>query len=48
MNVSIEWMYRSPKGVESLFRSEEMPAAEALLIAEDLDKTGRTKNVSVC
>ncbi|MFJ8064711.1 ribonuclease H family protein [Psychrobacillus sp. NPDC096426] len=45
MNVLIEWIYRSPKGTESLFRSEEMPAAQALLIAEDLEKTGRTKSV---
>ncbi|TQR18247.1 ribonuclease H family protein [Psychrobacillus soli] len=45
MNVLIEWMYRSPKGAESLFRSEEMPVAQALLVAEDLEKTGRTKSV---
>lgn len=45
MNVIIEWMYKMPKGAESLFRSEEMPAAQALLIAEDLERTGRAKSV---
>ncbi|GKV66180.1 MULTISPECIES: reverse transcriptase-like protein [unclassified Sporosarcina] len=45
MNLVIEWSYRSKKGTETFFRSEEMPAAQALLIAEDLDKTGRTKHI---
>lgn len=45
MNVLIEWIYRSPKGVETTFRSEEMAAAQALVIAEDLEKTGRAKNM---
>lgn len=45
MNVIIEWMYKMPKGAESLFRSEEMPAAQALLIAEDLERTGRAKSI---
>ena len=31
---------------KTIFRSEEMSAAQALLIAEDLEKTGRTKSVT--
>ncbi|MEK4402869.1 ribonuclease H family protein [Sporosarcina sp. FSL K6-6792] len=45
MNILIEWIYKSPKGAETVFRSEEMPAAQAILVAEDLARTGRTKNV---
>ncbi|MFJ7970294.1 ribonuclease H family protein [Psychrobacillus sp. NPDC096389] len=45
MNVLIEWIYRTPKGVETVFRSDEMSAAQALLIGEDLEKTGRAKNL---
>ena len=45
MNVLIEWTYKSPKGVGTVFRSEEMPAEKALLIVEDLEKTGRVKDV---
>ncbi|MFJ5768993.1 ribonuclease H family protein [Psychrobacillus sp. NPDC093180] len=45
MIVLIECIYRTPKGVETTFRSEEMPATQALLVAEDLEKIGRAKNV---
>ena len=45
MNILIEWIYKSPKGAETVFRSEEMPAAQAILVAEDLARTGRAKNV---
>jgi len=45
MNILIEWIYRTPKGFETVFRSEEMPAAQAILFAEDLARTGRAKNV---
>ncbi|MBY0224009.1 reverse transcriptase-like protein [Sporosarcina aquimarina] len=45
MKVLIEWTYRSPKGTETVFKSEEMPAAQALLIANDLEKTGRAKQL---
>jgi len=45
MNILIEWVYRTPKGAETVFRSEEMPAAQAILFAEDLARTGRAKNV---
>ncbi|WP_301109794.1 reverse transcriptase-like protein [Sporosarcina sp.] len=45
MKLIIEWSYRSKKGTKTVFRSDEMPAAQALLIAEDLDKTGRLKQI---
>jgi len=45
MNILIEWIYKTPKGAETVFRSEEMPAAQAILVAEDLARTGRAKNV---
>ncbi|PAV28874.1 hypothetical protein CIL05_14710 [Virgibacillus profundi] len=45
MNVRIEITYRTPKGTEAVFSSEEMRAKHALLITEDLEKTGRIKNL---
>lgn len=45
MKVFIEWSYRLPRGKETVFTSEEMPAEQAVMIAEDLEKTGRTKQV---
>ncbi|CAM3168308.1 ribonuclease H family protein [Filibacter tadaridae] len=46
MNILIEWIYKTPKGTETIFRSEEMPAAQALLFAEDMERTGRTKSIA--
>lgn len=46
MNILIKWIYRTSKGTETLFHSEEMPAAQALLIAEDIERTGRAKNIT--
>jgi ribonuclease HI len=45
LNVIIEWIYKAPKGAETIFRSEGMEAAQAVLIVEDLERTGRAKNV---
>lgn len=45
MNVIIEWTYKTPKGATTVLRSEEMPAAQALLLAEDMEKTGRVKSL---
>ena len=45
MKVIIEWSYRTPKGTETIFHSNEMKAAHAMLIAEDLVKTGRMKSL---
>ncbi|MYL34751.1 reverse transcriptase-like protein [Pontibacillus yanchengensis] len=46
MNVRIELTYKTPKGTEATFRSDEMYVGEAILIAEDLEKTGRKKDIS--
>jgi ribonuclease HI len=46
MNIRIEWLYRTPKGAETVFSSEEMTAEQALLFAEDLERTGRTKSLT--
>ena len=40
MKITIEWTYHH-KGVETVFRSEEMPPAHALSVAEELMKTGK-------
>lgn len=45
MEIRIEWSYKTPKGTEAFFRSEELPAAHALLLAEDIQKTGRVKSL---
>lgn len=46
MNISIEWVYKTPRGTEAIFRSEEMPAEKGLLVAEDLERTGRAKSIT--
>jgi len=45
MHVLIEWAYKTPKGAGTVLRSEEMPAAQALLLAEDMERTGRVKSL---
>lgn len=45
MKITIEWTYKTKNGVETVFRSEEMPPAHALTIGEDLEKTGRAKKI---
>ncbi|UFU01347.1 ribonuclease H family protein [Radiobacillus kanasensis] len=46
MEVRIELTYKTPKGAETFFTSEEMKVAKALLIAEDIEKTGRVKQLA--
>ncbi|QKY70083.1 ribonuclease H family protein [Lentibacillus sp. CBA3610] len=45
MKFRIELTYTTPKGTETFFSSDEMPAAKALLLAEDLEKTGRARQL---
>ena len=45
MHVLIEWTYKTPRGTETIFRSEEMRAAKALLFADDIERTGRAKSI---
>ncbi|WP_332649464.1 ribonuclease H family protein [Lysinibacillus sp. 54212] len=47
MKIVIEWAYKTPKGAETIFRSEEMSAPHALMIAEDLERTGRVKGLTL-
>jgi ribonuclease HI len=46
MKIRIEWTYKTPKGTETVFLSDEMPIGQAMLIAEDLERTKRTKSVT--
>ncbi|MFG6149253.1 ribonuclease H family protein [Halobacillus sp. B23F22_1] len=46
MHVRIEMTYKTPKRTETHFTSDEMRAGQALLIAEDLEKTGRAKTIT--
>ncbi|WP_146551703.1 reverse transcriptase-like protein [Rummeliibacillus sp. SL167] len=46
MNVMIEWIYRTSKGIETVFRSDEMPAEQAYKVAQDIDKMGRAKTIT--
>ncbi|PYF07328.1 ribonuclease H family protein [Ureibacillus chungkukjangi] len=45
MKITIEWTYKTKNGIETVFRSDEMPPAHALSIGEDLEKTGRAKKL---
>lgn len=46
MNVRIQIAYKTPKGLEASFVSEELRAEKAIIIAEDLEKTGRIKQLN--
>jgi len=46
MNVQIEWIYKVPKGTEIILKSEVVSAEQALLMAEDMERTGRVKNLT--
>jgi len=46
MKIRMEWTYKTPKGTEAEFHSEELTVAHALLVAEDLERTGRTKRIT--
>lgn len=45
MKVRIEWVYSKAKSEAVTFHSEEMEAVQALRIAKDLQKTGRSKSL---
>ncbi len=46
MKVRIEWNYGKTKGENVTFHSDEIEAVQALSIAMDLQKTGRTKTIT--
>ncbi|QHS21845.1 reverse transcriptase-like protein [Virgibacillus sp. MSP4-1] len=45
MQIKIEWTYTTAKGTEVFFQSEEMTVEKAVLVAEDLEKTGRARHI---
>lgn len=45
MNVRIELTYRAKKGIELDFYSDNLPIMDALELANDLEKTGRIKEI---
>lgn len=45
MKVQIDWTYKSPKNKVVQFLSDDLEVNEALLVAEDLERTGRTKRL---
>ena len=47
MKLILEWTYKSPKGATATFRSETMMPAQALMIAEDIERTGRVKKLEI-
>ena len=47
MKITIEWTYATPKKLKSLFKSEELTVQHALLLLEDIEKTGRVKQIEL-
>ena len=45
MKVRIDWAYKSPKDQVLKFLSEELEANDAIQVAADLERTGRTKRL---
>ncbi|MFC0560441.1 reverse transcriptase-like protein [Halalkalibacter alkalisediminis] len=46
MKIRLEWQYHVPKTKQSFFmKSEWMSVAQALMLSDDLEKTGRLKNI---
>ncbi|QFT89324.1 hypothetical protein FIU87_11745 [Bacillus sp. THAF10] len=47
MKMTLEWHYHTPKHIETIFKSEEMDVRLVLRLAEDIEKTGRVKRLSI-
>ena len=45
MNVSIVWTYKSAKNQEIVLSSENIKASRALVLAKDMERTGRVKEL---
>jgi len=45
MDVMIQWTYKSIKKQEAVFTSDFLPAEKALILADDIEKTGRVKQL---
>ncbi|MBA2876412.1 ribonuclease H family protein [Thermaerobacillus caldiproteolyticus] len=46
MDVMIRWVYVTPKKQEVVLTSDLLPVEQALLLAEDFEKTGRVKELT--
>src|SRR5690625_633985 len=44
-NISIEYIYKTVKGIDCTFHSDELMIKDAILISKNLQKTGRVKNI---
>ena len=47
MKLTIEWHYISPQGLKTVFHCEPLPAAQVLTLAEDIQRTGRVKQLTL-
>lgn len=47
MRLTIEWLYETPKKQQITLKSEAIPAAHAYLLVEDMQKTGRLKQLTL-
>lgn len=45
MKVRIEFTYKTPKSLQTQFISEELAADQAIVMVEDLERTGRAKHI---
>lgn len=45
MKLKLEWTYKTPKNQVITLMSDEVSAEEALLLADDFERTGRTKEI---
>ncbi|MCA0988196.1 reverse transcriptase-like protein [Guptibacillus algicola] len=41
MNVILKWKYKTPRGIQAWMTSDELPTHQAMLMAKDIEKTGR-------
>lgn len=42
MNVIVKWKYKTPRGINAWMTSDELPMHQAMLMAKDIEKTGRS------
>lgn len=45
MKVRIEWTYKTPRGFETTFISDELTMEMGVKVAEDIERTGRSKRI---
>lgn len=46
LHIRIDFVYQTKQGLEKTLRSDEMTIGEAVIIAEDLERTGRAKQLT--